>query len=49
MRALIQRVSSASVAIDGQEISRIRTGLMILLGAGSNDDETCLLYTSRCV
>ncbi|NLZ66100.1 MAG: D-tyrosyl-tRNA(Tyr) deacylase [Clostridiaceae bacterium] len=42
MRALIQRVSSASVVIDGQEISRIGTGLMILLGAGSDDDEiTC--------
>jgi len=41
MRALIQRVSRAGVAIDGKEISRIGQGLLILLGieAADGDDD----------
>jgi len=37
MRILIQRVSSASVTIGGQERSAIGTGLLILLGIGHED------------
>ncbi|MBK7935877.1 MAG: D-tyrosyl-tRNA(Tyr) deacylase [Lewinellaceae bacterium] len=38
MRAVIQRVSEASVTIDGQEKSRIGRGLLILLGIEQEDN-----------
>ncbi len=39
MRALIQRVSKASVAVDGQTIGKIGTGLLILVCAMTGDTE----------
>ena len=39
MRALLQRVSKASVSVEGQTISMIGQGLLILLGVGHNDGE----------
>lgn len=39
MRALIQRVSKASVTVEGEVISRIGKGLVILLGIGHGDGE----------
>jgi D-tyrosyl-tRNA(Tyr) deacylase len=39
MRAVIQRVSQASVTIGGQEKSRIGHGLLILLGIEHEDSE----------
>jgi D-tyrosyl-tRNA(Tyr) deacylase len=39
MRALIQRVSQASVTVDQQTISSIGNGLLILLGIGHDDGE----------
>jgi D-aminoacyl-tRNA deacylase len=39
MRALLQRVSKASVTVDEQAISAIGNGLLILLGIGHGDGE----------
>lgn len=39
MRAVVQRVSRASVNIDEKEYSRIGQGLLILLGIGLDDTE----------
>ena len=39
MRALLQRVSKASVTVEGQTISAIEKGLLILLGVGHGDGE----------
>ena len=39
MRAVIQRVSKASVTIDGNIKSEIKAGLLVLLGIEENDTE----------
>ena len=39
MRAVVQRVSSASVTVDGEEVSRIGHGLLVLLGVRRGDGE----------
>jgi D-tyrosyl-tRNA(Tyr) deacylase len=44
MRAVIQRVSSASVTIDGKVKSAIGQGLLVLLGVGQGDDESDVDY-----
>lgn len=44
MRAVIQRVSRAEVAVDGETIGSIGAGLLVFLGAGEGDTETDLKY-----
>ena len=38
MRALVQRVSRASVRVDGDEVAAIGPGLLVLLGITHDDD-----------
>jgi D-tyrosyl-tRNA(Tyr) deacylase len=39
MKAVIQRVSEASVTIDGEVRSQIKQGFLVLLGVGKGDSE----------
>jgi D-tyrosyl-tRNA(Tyr) deacylase len=40
MRALVQRVSRASVSVDGSEVAAIGAGLLVLLGVRAGDSES---------
>jgi D-tyrosyl-tRNA(Tyr) deacylase len=40
MRALLQRVSRASVTVNGRVVGEIGPGFLVLLGIGSDDSET---------
>lgn len=40
MRAVIQRVLSADVSVDGNTVGKIGKGLLILLGVGKNDTKS---------
>ena len=46
MRAVIQRVSKASVAIDGRIHSQIGNGLLVLLGIEDNDRDEDVTWLS---
>ena len=39
MRALVQRVSRASVEVDGRRVAEVGPGLLVLLGVHVEDDE----------
>ncbi|UJH68232.1 D-aminoacyl-tRNA deacylase [Allomuricauda sp. SCSIO 65647] len=47
MRAVIQRVSKASVTVDGKVISNIGNGLLILLGVEETDTEKDIEWLSK--
>lgn len=42
MKALIQRVSQASVTVNGEQISAIGPGLLVFLAVEATDDDTSL-------
>jgi D-tyrosyl-tRNA(Tyr) deacylase len=44
MRAVIQRVKSAQVCVDGRVTGRIGEGLLVLLGVGKGDGEEDLSF-----
>ena len=44
MRAVIQRVTEASVTVDGRGVGRIDAGLLVLLGVSKTDTETSADY-----
>jgi D-tyrosyl-tRNA(Tyr) deacylase len=43
MRALVQRVTRAAVRVDGEVVSEIGPGLLVLLGVTHGDDEATAL------
>ncbi|MRX65799.1 D-aminoacyl-tRNA deacylase [Maribacter luteus] len=47
MKAVVQRVSKASVTVEGELISSIGNGLLILLGIRNGDDEKDIEWLSR--
>ncbi len=47
MRAVLTRVKSASVVIDGETVGRIGKGFLILLGVGPNDTEKECRYLAE--
>lgn len=47
MRALIQRVSKATVRVDDQIMGHIEKGLLIFLGITHNDDELALRFVAE--
>ena len=47
MRAILTRVKSASVVIDGQTVGKIGKGFLILLGGGPNDTEKECQYLAE--
>jgi D-tyrosyl-tRNA(Tyr) deacylase len=49
MRALLQRVTTASVTVDGQLVGRIDKGFVILLGVTHTDTETEAEWLARKV
>jgi len=50
MRAIIQRVSKASVSIDGKIVGEIGKGLVILLGIKNSDTENDAAYLAdKCI
>ena len=47
MRAVVQRVSEASVMVDGQTVGAIRQGLMVLLGVARGDTSRDAVYLAE--
>lgn len=44
MRAVVQRVSRASVTVEGEIVGKIDQGLLVLLGVSNKDSETDVRY-----
>ena len=47
MKVLVQRVSQASVTVDGETIGQIDQGLLLLVGFGPGDDEQALRFCAE--
>ena len=44
MRAVVQRVSSASVSVDGEIVGAIERGFLVLLGVAGDDDQDDVIF-----
>lgn len=49
MRAVVQRVSAASVKVDGEVVGEIALGLLVLVGVSGEDSEESARYLARKV
>lgn len=47
MRAVVQRVLEASVTVEGQRVSEIGPGLLVLLGVGKGDSEADVAWMAE--
>lgn len=47
MKAVVQRVLEASVTVEGQQVSQIGPGLLVLLGVGKNDTEAQMKWMAE--
>ena len=47
MRAVVQRVSAASVTVDGEVVGRIGRGFLVLLGIAADDTDADVIYTAQ--
>ena len=47
MRAIIQKVTEASVVVDKEKVSEIGPGFMVLLGVKDTDDKEDLAYIKK--
>ncbi|MFZ5641950.1 MAG: D-aminoacyl-tRNA deacylase [Bacillota bacterium] len=47
MRAVVQRVTRGSVAVEGDLVGKIETGLVVLLGVGKNDTAQDAAYLAE--
>src|SRR5436305_2184515 len=47
MRALLQRVSRASVTVDGKVVGQIDQGLLVFLGVGQDDSEVQVKFLAN--
>ena len=49
MRAVVQRVSEASVQVEDKEVGRIGQGILVLLGVGHDDGAEDVAYLAETV
>jgi D-tyrosyl-tRNA(Tyr) deacylase len=47
MRAVVQRVKKASVAVDGEEVGAIGRGFLVLAGFAKTDDDETLRWMAK--
>lgn len=47
MKAVIQRVSKASVTISGEQVAAIQVGLLVLLGIAEEDTQEDIVWLSK--
>ncbi|MGI6588915.1 MAG: D-aminoacyl-tRNA deacylase [Peptococcia bacterium] len=47
MRAVVQRVKTGAVLIEGQTVGKIKEGLVVFLGVGQNDEEKDAQYLAK--
>ncbi len=49
MRAVVQRVTNASVTVEGETVGAVGPGLMVLIGVSKEDTEKDLKYITEKV